>query len=200
VVAVVDAKAHGRMDFEVIQRVPAQPLNATGLIAGRRLSRDVTAAETDRKLLPNLAIVVGDNVIGVAVDPDEPSHLDLDAGLLERFANRGPFNVFPDLLAAAGQRPQPVVGSLDQQGLLLVVEDEDRYGHDDTVGLWRGRISKVVSATHGPRVPRRPARRVARPTGPCQSCRRKCRTALHRRVAEDGVRVREAPETRIRVC
>jgi hypothetical protein len=80
----------------------------------------------------------------VRVDPAQAGDLNVDAGLLADLAPGGFDHGLAEVLGAARQRPQAVVGPLDQQELAPVVSDGCGDGDDDAVGLGCGRVVVVV--------------------------------------------------------
>jgi hypothetical protein len=68
------------------------------------------AGEADRELLTDLVVAVLDHMLGVGVDAHDSLGLDLQPGLLSDLAGNGVGDALPDLHAAAGDRPQLVVG------------------------------------------------------------------------------------------
>jgi hypothetical protein len=90
---------------------------------------------------PYLAVVVGDDVPGVGVDPAQAGDLDIDAGFLADLALGGFDHGFAEVLGAARQYPQTVVGPLDQQQFAQVVPDGCGDSDDNAVGT----CSKVTS-------------------------------------------------------
>ena len=99
-------------------------------------------------VLADLAVVVGDDVAGVGVDADQAVDLDVEAGFLADLADGGFGAGFPDLLSAAGDGPQVVVGALDHQHSARVIEDDGGDGHDETGGPRGGGIVVVVGLGH----------------------------------------------------
>jgi hypothetical protein len=69
----------------------------------------------DRELLAHLAIVIGHDVPGIGIDPDQPGQLNGYASLLGDLAHRGVGDRLAQFHRAARQRPQVVVHLVDQQ-------------------------------------------------------------------------------------
>ena len=114
----------------------------------RSVSADLVGPEADRELLPNLTVVVGDDVLGVAVDSDESGDLDLYTRFLAHFADHGATDAFPQFYLSAGQGPPVVVGAVDEKNPPLVVDHERRHCGHDRVRPGCGRIVVVVAAGH----------------------------------------------------
>src|SRR6516165_3955913 len=129
------AKPHRWMDVEVRQGLSGDPACYAGLGTGAQFPANRLCMEAERELLAYLAVVVGDDVPGVRVDPAQAGDLDVDAGFLADLALGGFDHRLAEVLSAAGQCPQAVVGPLDQQQLALRVPDGCGDGDDDVVGL-----------------------------------------------------------------
>lgn len=60
----------------------------SGTAAGDRAAND-PGAEGNRELLADFAVAVFNEVVRIGIDADDPGALDLEAGLLKRFADDG---------------------------------------------------------------------------------------------------------------
>src|SRR5690242_8823623 len=89
---------------------------------------DVSAAHArknaDRELLANLAVVVGEDVSGVAVDADNACDLDIEAGLFAGLTDRALGNGLTELHLPARERPHLIVSSALKHDPVVIVDDD----------------------------------------------------------------------------
>src|SRR6266545_903611 len=131
---VLDAHPHGAVHREGAHRVPADPADLAGLVAGGGCTAERAGGEDDGELLSYLAVAgVEDHVARVGVDADQSGHLDLDAGLLGGLPDRGAGKGLAEVHRSAGQRP-------------VVVDHHHVRRRDDGVRLGGGGIVEVVDA------------------------------------------------------
>src|SRR5215204_4049686 len=79
-VAVSDSQHCGWMDIEHGKVGLGNPQGFSAFIAGVQVATGRCGSEADGEFLANFAVIVGYDVVRVAVDTDEPSDLDGDAG------------------------------------------------------------------------------------------------------------------------
>lgn len=120
-----------------------------GFVACAQLASDRLSAEADGELLADLAIVIGDDVVGVGVEADQAGDLDMDAGFFFDLADDGLGQGLAYVLAAAGDGVLVVVGAADHQEAAGGVLDDGAHGHPDAVGLRGVRVVEVVGPAHG---------------------------------------------------
>jgi hypothetical protein len=70
------------------------------------LPADWLCVEAEGELLTYLAVVIGDDVPGISVDPAQPGDLHVDAGFLVDLTTSGLDHGLAEVLGAAGQSPQ----------------------------------------------------------------------------------------------
>src|SRR5690349_12510687 len=132
------------MDVQLVEIPAADPVNLARLVARPQLPAGRTCAKADGELLTNLAVGVGDDVLGIGVDTDDLSGLDVDPGLFLDLADDG----LADVLRSAGDGVQVVVSAPDHQQPAELILDERAHRYDD-VGCLRGvRVVVVVGAGH----------------------------------------------------
>ena len=68
----IDAEPHGRMDLQPVQFGGVDPADQTRLAGGPQLAADGLGAEADRELLPDLAIVIGNDMARIGVARSAP--------------------------------------------------------------------------------------------------------------------------------
>ncbi len=152
----VDAEPDGWVDGQLVEPVGRDPVDVLGLAARRELATHRAGAQADGVLLADLAVVVGDDVAGVGVDADETGDLDVQPGFLANFADGGGGGGgLADVLGAAGDGSQGVVGALDQQHPAGVVEDDGGDHDHEAVGGRSNRVVVVVALGHVSWLPRR---------------------------------------------
>ena len=111
------------MHREGVELVGVDPGDRAALGAGPSLAPDQPTPEGDRELLADLAVVIRDDVAGVGVDAGQGEDLDVIPGLFLDLADDGAGDRLTDLVAAAGEGPQVVVGAVDEQDTAPVVLD-----------------------------------------------------------------------------
>ena len=97
--------------------------NATslGLAAGSESPARGMGAEAERELLPHFPVVVSHDVAWVGVHADQVVDHDVDAGLLLDLAHDGHGDGLARVDPSPGQRPQVVVGLVNQEQFAHVV-------------------------------------------------------------------------------
>ena len=77
------------MHRQLVEHDRVHPVERRRLVAGPRRTGQQQAAVLDGELLADLPVVVGDDMSGIRVHPDDVDGLDLEAGLLENLASGG---------------------------------------------------------------------------------------------------------------
>ena len=74
---------NGGMDVQGVQLLGSHPENLTALDTGPQLTPNGNSTKADREFLPNLPVTEFDNMRGITVNPNQPSDLNNDPGLLQ---------------------------------------------------------------------------------------------------------------------
>src|SRR3954447_4677025 len=98
----LDPKAHGGVDVIAIQLLKGHEGHLARFVAGCQLAADEPRSKAQRKLLADLAVVVGDDVPWVGVDAAQLSDLDVEAGLFLAL----PYNGVGDRLTRVNTAPR----------------------------------------------------------------------------------------------
>jgi len=94
--------------------------------------------------LADLAVLIGHHVVRVRVRTGHGLDLDVVPGLLLDLADNALGDGLTDLMPAAWECPEVVVGLVDEEDASLIVLDDRHHGRYDAVGPRRLRVVDVV--------------------------------------------------------
>lgn len=136
------------MHVQVGQILWCDPFDFAAFAARATIAADEAGTKADRELLPHLSVVVSNDVAGVGVNAGDRVRLDVVAGLFLHLARDGVTDGFTLLMGTAWERPEPVVGLVDQQNPASFVLDDRNDGRHDAVDRRGVGVIDIVDACH----------------------------------------------------